>query len=124
MADHIHDATGRVNRRGNVILSICIACGVIQTFAVALRFLARRQIKARLQVDDWFIFGSLWPNYAMIIAGGFREAPPIKQAVRVLTLYQVVGEGKAGMSIAYLSHHQKAVFLQVRVLDTLSLASC
>ena len=65
--------TGLVNNRGKAILSICIACGVIQTFAVALRFLARRRIKTRLQIDDWFIFASLWPNYVMIVLGGFRE---------------------------------------------------
>lgn len=63
-----------INHRGHAILSVCIACGVIETVAVALRFLARRRMKARLQIDDWFIFASLWPNYIMIITGGFRES--------------------------------------------------
>ena len=73
MAGVMDNSTVMVNHRGNVILSICIACGLIQTFAVALRFLARRRIKAGLQVDDWYIFASLWPNYIMIVLGGFRE---------------------------------------------------
>ncbi|KAI4218632.1 MAG: hypothetical protein L6R36_008843 [Xanthoria steineri] len=85
-----------VNRRGHAILIICIACGVIETIAVALRFLARRRIKARLQIDDWFIFASLWPNYIMIVTGGF-----------------LVGEGKAGLSKAYLTRHQMVVFLEM-----------
>ena len=72
--DPIHDATEPVNRRGHAILAICIVCGVVESVAVALRFLARRKLKARLQVDDWFIFASLWPNYAMIITGGFCKS--------------------------------------------------
>lgn len=61
------------NNRGRAILTICIACGVVETVAVALRFVSRRRMKARLQIDDWFIFASLWPNYAMIALGGVRE---------------------------------------------------
>ncbi|KAL8677884.1 MAG: hypothetical protein Q9186_005726 [Xanthomendoza sp. 1 TL-2023] len=86
MSDHpIHHATTPPNRRGHAILSICIACGFVETVAVALRFLARRKMKARLQIDDWFIFASLWPNYAMIITGGF----------------------------SFLTRHQMVVFLQM-----------
>ena len=72
MADTTQVAS-RSNQRGYAILCICIACGIIETFAVALRFVARRRMKARLRKDDWFIFASLWPNYAMITTGGFRE---------------------------------------------------
>ncbi|KAL8992764.1 MAG: hypothetical protein Q9169_006858 [Polycauliona sp. 2 TL-2023] len=90
------DTMQPVNHRGQAILSVCIACGVIETVAVALRFLARRRIKARLQIDDWFIFASLWPNYIMIVTGGF-----------------LVGEGGAGLSKAYLTHRQLVVFLEM-----------
>ena len=96
MADHIQDATPPVNHRGHVILSICIACGVIQTFAVALRFLARRRMKTRLQIDDWFIFASLWPNYAMIIAGGFRQYLNVNMEWCVLTSCKWLGKAKLG----------------------------
>ena len=71
MKDPILGST-TMNARGRAILCVCIACGVLETVAVALRFLARRRMKARLRIDDWLIFASLWPNYAMIITGGFR----------------------------------------------------
>ena len=73
MSGSIADISEPVNHRGRVILSVCIACGVIETLAVALRFLSRAKIKARLGVDDWFIFASLWPKYVMILLGGFCE---------------------------------------------------
>ena len=65
-----------MNERGLAILCVCIVFGVLQTFAVALRFLARRQMKARWHIDDWLIFASLWPNYAMIVLGGFCTHSP------------------------------------------------
>ena len=77
MAKVMDNMTGLVNHRGNAILSISIVCGVIQTFAVALRFLARRRIKTRLQIADCFIFASPWPNYVMIVLGGFCEYNPV-----------------------------------------------
>lgn len=70
MTDPISDSTP-MNEPGRAILYVCITCGVLETLAVALRFLARRKMKARLQIDDWLIFASLWPNYAMIVTGGF-----------------------------------------------------
>ncbi|KAL8851633.1 MAG: hypothetical protein Q9221_003470 [Calogaya cf. arnoldii] len=85
-----------MNERGRAILCVCIACGVLETFAVALRFMARRKMKARLQIDDWLIFASLFPNYAMIVVGGF-----------------LVGEGKAGLPTASLTPRQMVVFLQM-----------
>ncbi|KAI4088080.1 MAG: hypothetical protein LQ344_006342 [Seirophora lacunosa] len=95
--DHkLHDAIQPANPRGIAILSICIACGIIETLAVALRFIARRKIKARLQIDDWLIFASLWPNYTMIVTGGF-----------------MFGRGKAGLSQAYLTREQVVVCFQM-----------
>lgn len=125
MAEVMENTTVVANNRGNAILSVCIACGVIQTFAVALRFLARRRIKTRLQIDDWFIFGSLWPNYAMIVIGGFREYTSIDIQCHGygLTPYSVVGEGKAGLPIAYLTRQQKVVFLQVRIVNQMTPSS-
>lgn len=74
MADRIQDTTGPENQRGHAILSISIACGVLETIAVALRFLARRKVAAKYRFDDWLLLSSLIPNYAMIIDGGFRES--------------------------------------------------
>ncbi|KAL8994967.1 MAG: hypothetical protein Q9169_005208 [Polycauliona sp. 2 TL-2023] len=85
-----------MNEQGRAILGVCIACGVLESLAVGLRFLARRRMKASFRIDDWLIFASLWPNYAMIILGGF-----------------LVGEGKAGLPTAYLTPEQMVVFLQM-----------
>ena len=73
MADRIQQTTGPQNRRGHAILTISIACGILETIAVALRFLARRKIASKYRMDDWLILSSLIPNYAMIVAGGFCE---------------------------------------------------
>ena len=73
MADRIQPTTGPQNRRGHAILSISVACGILETIAVALRFLARRKIASQYRMDDWLILSSLIPNYAMIVAGGFCE---------------------------------------------------
>ena len=74
MADPISNSTSR-NERGLVVLCVCIVFGIVQTLAVALRFAARRQMKARWRIDDWLIFASLWPNYVMIVLGGFCTHP-------------------------------------------------
>ena len=73
MADRIQHPADSQNQRGHAILIISIACGVLETIAVALRFLARRKIAAKYRADDWLLLSSLIPNYAMIAAGGFRE---------------------------------------------------
>ena len=75
MADPIQASTGQVgNSRGHVILSVCIACGVLETIAVALRFLARKRLGAGWRSDDWLIMAALIPNYVMIVLGGFRKS--------------------------------------------------
>lgn len=115
--DHkLHNAIQPANPRGIAILSICIACGIIETLAVALRFIARRNIKARLQIDDWLIFASLWPNYTMIVTGGFSKWASMSQEVdqsRLMTFPSVFGRGKAGLSQAYLTREQVVVCFQV-----------
>ena len=73
MADRIQQTIGPQNHRGHAILSISIVCGILETVAVALRFLARQKVVARYHSDDWLLLSSLIPNYAMIVAGGFRE---------------------------------------------------
>lgn len=53
------------NARGYGVLAATIAMGIIDFFAVILRFLARKKIKAKLEADDWLILVSLLPAYAM-----------------------------------------------------------
>lgn len=62
------------NDRGNALLSVSIAFGVLETIAVALRFLSRRKLGVKWQIDDWLIFVALIPNYAMIIIFGFGKS--------------------------------------------------
>lgn len=74
MSDQIHNETGPYNQRGHAILGVCIACGVLETVAVALRFLARRKLGAKWRIDDWLILVALIPNYAMVIVFGFGKS--------------------------------------------------
>ena len=71
MLDQLHRDIGASNYRGQAVLDISIICGVLETVAVALRFLARRKIRAKWRSDDWLILIALVPNYGMIIDSGF-----------------------------------------------------
>lgn len=55
------------NTRGETIVNTSIAIALIVTFAVFLRFIARKKTKASLAADDWFILASLVPAYAMLV---------------------------------------------------------
>ena len=73
MADTIQHTTGHQNQRGHAILIVSIVCGVLETLAVALRFLARQKLGAKLRSDDWLILVSLLPNYGMIVTGALGK---------------------------------------------------
>lgn len=60
------------NRRGDQVINLSIAVGIIATIAVGLRLLARWKSKASFAVDDWFIVGSLLPLYGMMTASTLR----------------------------------------------------
>jgi len=74
VSDQIHNETGPYNRRGDAILGVSIACGALETVAVALRFLSRRKLGANWRIDDWLILVALIPNYAMVIIFGFGKS--------------------------------------------------
>ena len=57
------------NPRGDQVIRINIACGILETLAVGLRLLARRRSKASFAADDWLIVATLAPSYAMLIIG-------------------------------------------------------
>lgn len=59
------------NPRGELVLRVTVALGVIDTIAVILRIFSRRLSKASFALDDWLIVLSLIPTYSMLIAGGF-----------------------------------------------------
>ena len=71
MSRGIQVNVGHRNPRGQVVLDVSIACGVLVTAAVALRFLARRRLGTKIKIDDWLILIALIPNYGMIIDSGF-----------------------------------------------------
>lgn len=52
-----------------------VALGIIDTFAVMLRFLSRKKTVIGINADDWLILASLIPAYAMIVAAGFCWLP-------------------------------------------------
>ncbi|KAL8903239.1 MAG: hypothetical protein Q9207_004050 [Kuettlingeria erythrocarpa] len=63
------------NPHGVFVVGFSIAVAVLDTLAVALRFLARHRSKASFAADDWWILGSLIPLYLMIGVGGAGAGP-------------------------------------------------
>lgn len=59
--------------KGEQVLQITIACGVLETVAILLRLLARYKTKAKYGIDDWLIVATLIPSCGMLIAGSFSE---------------------------------------------------
>ena len=57
------------NPRGELVIKVTIACGLLETFAVILRLLARWRSKAAFAADDWWIVATLIPSYAMLAVG-------------------------------------------------------
>lgn len=57
------------NPVGAEVHRVSVALGVLITFAVVLRFLARWKSKAEFAADDVLIVASLLPQYATIVLG-------------------------------------------------------
>lgn len=68
----LKSATMASNPRGQQVVQLSIAVGVVDTIAVALRLLARWIDRARMAPDDWMIVASLIPFYAMITTSSLR----------------------------------------------------
>ena len=62
------------NPKGAQVISLSIAVGIIDTFAVGLRFLARWKSQATFAIDDWFMIGSLIPFYGMLASSILRKS--------------------------------------------------
>lgn len=75
------------NPRGEQVVRVTIACGILETFAVALRLLARWKCKAGFGADDHLIVATLIPAYGMLISGSlstvFHSKPPLAYADNV-----------------------------------------
>ena len=61
------------NPVGDQVVRTSISFGVIDTFAVALRLLARWRSNAAFAADDALTVASLIPLYAMIVIGHFGQ---------------------------------------------------
>ena len=62
-----------VNPERNQIIRVTVACGVLATLAVFLRFLARWRSKASFAADDWWMLASLIPSYCMLAVGSISS---------------------------------------------------
>lgn len=60
------------NVRGHAVIIASIAIGLIDAFAIILRFIARKKTTAKLAADDWILLASLLPAYTMIIIASIR----------------------------------------------------
>ncbi len=58
-----------VNPGRDQVVRVTVACGVLATVAVCLRFVARWRSNASFAADDWWMFGSLVPSYGMLAVG-------------------------------------------------------
>ena len=62
-----------VNPDRSQIVRVTVACGVLATLAVFLRFLARWKSKAPFAADDWWMLASLIPSYCMLAVGSISS---------------------------------------------------
>lgn len=62
-----------VNPGRDQVIRVTVACGVLATVVVALRFLARWKSKASFAADDWWMVASLIPSYGMLAVGSISS---------------------------------------------------
>ena len=60
--------------RGNAVIPISVGAGILETFAVILRLLARRRGNVDLAADDFWLLGSLLLSYLMMVCGGISAS--------------------------------------------------
>lgn len=58
-----------INSGRDQVVRLIVACGLLATVAVFLRFVARRRSKASFAADDWWMVASLIPSYCMLAVG-------------------------------------------------------
>ena len=58
-----------INPGRDQVVRVTVACGVLATVAVLLRFAARWRSKASFAADDWWMVASLIPSYGMLVVG-------------------------------------------------------
>lgn len=56
------------------VVRVTVACGILATLAVCLRFVARLRSKATFGADDWWMAASLIPSYCMLAVGSISPS--------------------------------------------------
>ncbi len=79
-----------VNPRRDQVIRVTVACGVLATVAVLLRFVARWKIKASFAADDWWMVASLIPSYGMLAVGSISSfvAPALPSLANKFSDYE------------------------------------
>ena len=58
-----------INPERDRVAQVTVACGLLATVAVILRFVARWRSNASFAADDWWMVASLIPSYSMLAVG-------------------------------------------------------
>ncbi|MCJ1463094.1 hypothetical protein MMC07_001699 [Pseudocyphellaria aurata] len=88
------------NPRGNNVMYWTIVLGVIDTLAVALRFLARKRSGTKIATDDWMIMASLVPAYWVTKEGAGKHERDLTLSEKILLLkYMTLGLITYGLTI-------------------------
>lgn len=62
-----------VNPGRDQVIRVTVACGILATLAVFLRFVARWRSKASFAADDWWMLAGLVPSYGMLAVGSISS---------------------------------------------------
>ena len=103
------------NPRGDEVIRVTIACGVLEATAVILRFVARWKTEARYAADDWMMLLTLIPSYGMLLAGWYSQSQPASTVIEtaVTDFNPVITRGQGGLHANQLTREQLVVFLKV-----------
>ena len=101
-----------VNSGRDQVIRVTVACGVLATVAVCLRFAARWRSKASFAADDWWMAASLIPSYGMLAVGSISLF--LDPAFRLVLTGVVITSGGGGQHSETLSESQLGTFLKVR----------
>ncbi|KAL9064748.1 MAG: hypothetical protein Q9161_008677 [Pseudevernia consocians] len=113
------------NPRGDDVIKLTIACGILETLAVALRLLARWRSKAAFAADDWWIVATLIPSYLMLavgclmvtIGGGGRHAATL-ELYQIKTFLKTVSCALIAYAFTILMVKISILLMYRRIFDT------
>lgn len=101
-----------VNPGRDRVIHVTVACGVLATVAVCLRFAARWRSPASFAADDWWMVASLIPSYGMLAVGSISML--LHSSISIMLTNRVITSGKGGQHADTLTESQIATFLKVK----------